>query len=159
MKRGHAHEVDWSKLGINICFNPISPCLQNSPISYRPLDFIILNGVCIKRSSSFQTNIKRWKMYQPQWISFPALLFCRYSSWQNQKPFLHLQDFHVSSVHPPYICVENQVIYTLPIISTVLDWFRHDYTVFYAVPPWIVWVRFNQKRCPIELHRGVVLLC
>ena len=154
MKRGHAHEVDWSKLGINIFFNPLSPCLQNSPISYRAFDFIIFDGVCIKWSSSFQTTSKCINFMN----CFPALDYAD-KLMAESKRFWYLQDFHVSSVHPPNICVKNQEIYILPIISTILNWFRHDYTIFYAVTPWIVWIRFNQKWCPIELHCGVVLLC
>lgn len=92
------------------------------------------------------------KRNQPQWFYLNTIIL------EGAKLGKHLQNFHVESVHPPYVCVKDQVVYVLPINSMLLDWFRHDYTIQYAVHIWIVWIWLNQKWSPIKLHCSIVAL-
>jgi len=78
------------------------------------------------------------KRNQPQWFYLNKI-----NHVEGAKSGKHLQNFHVESVHPPDVRVEDQVVYALPINSMLLDWFRHDYTIQYAVHIWIVWIWLN----------------
>jgi hypothetical protein len=70
----------------------------------------------------------------------------------------NLQNFHFESVHPPNVCVKNQVVDILPINTMFINWFRHDYPIQDAVHVWIVWIWLNQKWGPIELHCRIIVL-
>jgi hypothetical protein len=71
---------------------------------------------------------------------------------------INLQNFHAESVHPPDVCVKNQVVDILPVDTMLINWFRHDYSVQDAVHIWIVGVWLDQKRGPIELHCCIIVL-
>lgn len=71
---------------------------------------------------------------------------------------LYLQNFHIESVHPPNISIEDEVVHILPVLAMLLDWFRHDDPVQYAVHIGIIGIWLNQKWCPVKLHSGIVIL-
>ena len=71
---------------------------------------------------------------------------------------INLQDFHVESVHPPNVSVEDKVIHILPIDAMLVYGFWHYYAIQYAVHFWIVWIWLHQEWGPVKLHRGIIIL-
>ena len=70
----------------------------------------------------------------------------------------YLQDFDGYSVHPPDVTIEDKKVDVFPVDSMLLNGLWHYYTIDYTMLSWIVWIWFHQKRCPIKLHRGVIVL-
>ena len=68
------------------------------------------------------------------------------------------QDFHLESVHPPNVSVEDEVVHPLPILPMLLYRFGHDDTILNAVHRWIIRIRFHKERRPVELNRCIILL-
>lgn len=167
MKRGHAGEENFCAMWINVVFHPFRPCVEDSSICYWPRDFIVLRGSFIKRPSSFAyTSPHKHKTYTYKihtlWFFAPKIRYNIYERIKNRTRvsiyMWCLQDFHSGSIHPPYVGVEDQIVHILPIHSMLLNWFRHDNTVQYAVHLWIIWVWLHKERCPVELHRSIVIL-
>lgn len=50
----------------------------------------------------------------------------------------YLQNFHRESVHPPNICVEDEIVNILPVVAMLVDRFRHDDSVQDAMHIWII---------------------
>lgn len=69
-----------------------------------------------------------------------------------------LQYFHIESVHPPYVGIKDKIICILPIQPMLFNWFRHYYSVQYAMHIWIIWIWFYKKWGPVEFHRSNYIL-
>lgn len=70
----------------------------------------------------------------------------------------NLQNFHGESVHPPNVCVEDEIIHIFPVLAMFLDGLGHDYPVQYAMHSRIIRIRLHQKWGPIKLHRSIIIL-
>jgi len=84
--------------------------------------------------------------------------FTHYSKYHSNTQLIYSQDFHLESVHPPNVSVEDEVVHPFPILPMLLYRFGHDDTVLNAVHRWVVRIRFHEEWRPVELHRCIILL-
>ena len=60
------------------------------------------------------------------------------SQFHSITQLLYSQNFHLESVHPPNVSVEDEVVHLLPVLPVLLYRFGHDDAVLNAVHCWIV---------------------
>ena len=147
MSRGHGSKEDSRLQRIHILLHPFNHSLECHTVSIFALH--LNDPLLLILERTFPSNNKSNKQSKP-------LVFEKLINFIDQLQYI--QDLHLETSPPPQVGIEHNNVSATPVPTVNVDRALPHDPIRHSMNSSVIRIRFEEKRCPVELNRCIVIL-